>query len=185
MLPLTMASTRRETAAFHLGAALIGVRILDDTVLQPAAGTSVLDHPVSALVPLSLLALVAWAYPRIRGGAWRGLAALILGVLGIATGVDAVYYARETGLGSDDVTGFVAIAAGLGLLGLGAATLWRTRRRFGVRRLAFGLGALFVFPLAVMPAGIAYVMTHTARADVPADASASRTRTSRSSRRTA
>ena len=64
--------TRRETGLFRLGAGLIALRILDDTVLQPAPGTSVLDHPVSALVPLSVLALIAWAYPRIRAGAWRG-----------------------------------------------------------------------------------------------------------------
>ena len=49
---LTTTSTRRETALFRLGAGLIGLRVLDDTVLQPAAGTSVFDHPVSALVPL-------------------------------------------------------------------------------------------------------------------------------------
>ncbi len=168
----TTTSTRRETALFRLGAGLIGLRVLDDTVIQPAAGTSVFDHPVSALVPLSILALLAWGYPRIRGGAWRGLGALILGVLGIATGVDAVYYTRELGLGSDDVTGFVAIVAGLGLIGLGATTLWRKRahgRRRVARRLAFGLGTLFIFAFAVFPMAFGYVTSHTARAVVPAD----------------
>jgi hypothetical protein len=166
---LTTTSTRRETALFRLGAGLIGLRILDDTVLQPAAGTSVLDHPVSALLPLAVLALLAWAYPRLRGGAWRGLTALILGVLGIATGVDAVYYTRELGLSSDDLTGFVAIAAGLGLIGLGGATLWLRRGRRLVRRAAFGLGALFAFAFAVLPVALGYVTTHVARAVVPAD----------------
>ena len=170
-LTLPTTSTRRETALFRVGAGLIGLRVLDDTVLQPAPGTSVFEHPVSALVPLTLLALIAWAYPRIRGGAWRGLTALILGVLGIATGVDAVYYTRELGLAGDDVTGFVAIAAGLGLIGLGAATLWRRRThgRRAVRRLAFGLGTLFAFAFAVIPAGFGYVSTHVARAVVPVD----------------
>jgi fermentation-respiration switch protein FrsA (DUF1100 family) len=163
-------STRRETALFRAGAGLIGLRVLDDTVIQPAAGTSVLDHPVSALVPLMLLALVAWGYPRIRRGAWRGLLALILGVLGIATGADAVYYTRELGLGADDVTGFVAIAAGLGLIGLGAATMWLRRGpRRVFRRAAFGLGALLGFALAVFPTTIGYVSSHTARAVVPPD----------------
>jgi hypothetical protein len=164
-------STRRETALFRLGAGLIGLRVLDDTVLQPAAGTSVFDHPISALMPLALLALLAWAYPRVRGGAWRGLASLVIGLLGIATGADAVHYTRELGLGGDDVTGFVAIAAGLGLLGLGAATLWRKRSRGRrvARRLAFGLGTLFAFAFAVFPMAIGYVSTHVARAVVPAD----------------
>src|ERR1044071_2195297 len=52
LMLLTTTSTRRETALFRIGAGLIGLRVLDDTVLQPAAGTSVFDHPVSALVPL-------------------------------------------------------------------------------------------------------------------------------------
>ena len=168
----TTTSTRRETGLFRLGAGLIGLRVLDDTVIQPAAGTSVFDHPVSALVPLSILALVVWAYPRIRGGAWRGLGALILGLLGIATGAEAVYYTGELGLGSDDVTGFVAIVAGLGLIGLGATTMWRKRahgRRRVARRLAFGLGTLFIFAFAVFPMAIGYVTSHTGRAVVPAD----------------
>ncbi len=165
----TTTSTRRETALFRLGAGLIGLRVLDDTVIQPAAGTSVFDHPVSALVPLTLLALLAWSYPRIRGGAWRGLCAVMLGVLGIATGADAVYYTRELGLGSDDVTGFVAIAAGLGLIGLGVVTLWLRRGRRLLRRAVFGLGTLFIFAFALFPIAIGYVTSHTARAVVPAD----------------
>jgi hypothetical protein len=165
----TPTSTRRETALFRLGAGLIGLRVLDDTVIQPAAGTSVFDHPISALVPLSLLTLLAWGYPRIRGGAWRGLIALMLGVIGIGTGADALYYTRELGLGGDDVTGFVAIAAGLGLIGLGAVTMWLRRGRRLVRRAAFGLGALFALAFVAFPIGLGYVSSHVARAVVPAD----------------
>jgi hypothetical protein len=168
---LTTTSTRLETALFRVGAGLIGLRVLDDTVLQPAPGTSFFDHPISAIVPLTLLALLAWVYPRVRGGAWRGLASLVVGLLGIATGADAVHYTRELGLGSDDVSGFVAIAAGLGLIGLGATTLWRKRAhgpRVG-RRLAFGLATVFVFAFAVFPMAIGYVTSHVGRAVVPAD----------------
>jgi uncharacterized protein len=174
IMPTTLqtTSTRRETALFRVGVGLIGLRVLDDTVLQPAPGTSFFDHPVSALVPLTLLAVAAYAYPLVRRGAWRGLAALILGVLGIATGLDAVYYTRELGLGSDDLTGFVAIGAGVGLIGLGAATLWLRRARGGrriVRRAGFAVLMLLALPFVLMPAGQSYVMTHAARAVVPPD----------------
>src|SRR3954462_8411108 len=51
----TTISVRRETALFRVLVGVIGLRVLDDTILQPAPGTSFLDHPVSALVPLTLL----------------------------------------------------------------------------------------------------------------------------------
>ena len=46
------------------------------------------------------------------------------------------YYTREVGPSGDDFTGLLAIPAGLLLLGLGAVTLWRTRRTDGGHRVA-------------------------------------------------
>ncbi len=144
----------------------------DDNFLQPAAGTSAGDHLLSGLLPLALLALAAWGFPRLSGGR-QGALALFLAPLGIAIGIEAIHYANQVGASGDDFTGFLTIPAGLTLLGLGAATLWRTRRtegnrawRYG-RRGLFGLaGALVAFVL-VLPIGFAYVTTHTARAVVP------------------
>src|SRR5688572_6144607 len=45
-----------ETRLFRIVLSVIALRVIDDTVLQPAAGTSVADHPVSALIPLAVLA---------------------------------------------------------------------------------------------------------------------------------
>src|SRR6478672_8220950 len=95
---------------FRAFLAVIALRVLDDRFLQPAAGTSAKDHLVSGLVPLALLTLTAFVYPRVSGGR-QGALALTAGTLGLATGLDAVHYARATGLGSDDVTGLLAIAA--------------------------------------------------------------------------
>ena len=63
--------------------------------------------------------------------------------------------------------------AGLGLLALGAATLWRTRRREGSRlrrygRALLGVAGALVFVYGVLPVGMAYVGTHVARPVVPA-----------------
>ena len=160
------------TKLFRLATALIGLHIADDNFLQPEAGTSAGDHLVSGLVPLALLALAAWGFPRLSG-AGRGALALFLGPFGIATGIEAVHYANQVGASGDDFTGFLAIPAGLLLIGLGAVTLWRTRRTEGnrpwryARRALLGATGLVAALLILFPIGFAYVVTHTARAVVP------------------
>jgi uncharacterized protein len=107
---------------FVLAVATIALHVLDDSFLQPPPGTAASDHLVSGLVPLALLALAAWTYPRLRGGR-RGAMALVVGAFGIVAGVEAVHYAAKIGASGDDFTGLLAIPAGLLSLGLGAATL--------------------------------------------------------------
>jgi uncharacterized protein len=150
--------------------ALIAAHVLDDTVVQPAPGTSARDHVASALVPLVLLAFAAWVLPRLRGAAQGGLM-LALGVGGIAAGVEAVHAVRTVGPSGDDFTGLLALAAGLVLLGTGAATLWRTRSRTGslVGRAAYGLGALVALAFVVFPVAVGYVFSHVSRTEVPRD----------------
>jgi|tagenome__1003787_1003787.scaffolds.fasta_scaffold20963310_3 hypothetical protein len=174
MTPRTRAPIRRrETRLFLIGLALIAVHVLDDNYVQPQPGMSPGDHLVSGLVPLALLALAAWAYPRMRGGR-RGALALVSGVLGIAAGIEGYYYAREVGPSGDDFTGLLVIPAGLMLLGLGALTLWRTRRNDGrrswryARRALLAVAGVVVASLTVV-AGYGYVTTHVGRAGVPPD----------------
>ena len=163
---------RREAAIFTLGITVIAVHVLDDNFLQPQPGTSAGDHLVSGLVPLAVLGFAVWAYPRLRGGR-RGATALIFGVVGIVAGVEAFYYTRELGPSGDDFTGLLAIPAGLLLLGLGAVTLWRTRRTDGSlwwrypRRGLFGVAAALVALLVLVPIGLGYITTHVGRAVVP------------------
>jgi hypothetical protein len=163
----------RETALFLSAIAVIALHVVDDNFLQPQPGTTATDHLVSGLVPLSLLGVAAWAYPRLRGGR-RGALALALGVLGIAAGIEGFYYTREVGPSGDDFTGLLCLPAGLLLLGLGAVTLWRTRRtegnlpwRYG-RRALLGVAGVLVSSLVIM-AGYGYVTTHVGRAVVPPD----------------
>jgi MYXO-CTERM domain-containing protein len=161
----------RATAVFLVAIAVIALHVIDDNFLQPQPGTSPGDHVVGGLVPLAVLGLVAWAYPRLPGGG-RGALALLLGPFGIAAGIEALYYTREVGPSGDDFSGLLAIPAGLALLGLGVVTLWRTRRRDGsllrraVRRIAVGVAGLAVAAFMVLPLGYAYVGTHVARAPV-------------------
>ncbi len=155
------------------GIGLIALHVLDDNFLQPEAGTSAGDHLVSGLAPLATLLGLAWLYPRVRAGA-RASIALALGILGIAIGAsEAVYYSLKVGASGDDYTGFLALAAGAALVGLGVVTLWRTRRtddthvrRYG-RRILLAAGGFAVLFVLVIPLAIAYGFTHAARAEVP------------------
>ena len=164
---------KREQWLFLAAVAAIGLHVADDNFFQPQPGTSASDHLVSGLVPLALLALAAWGYPRLRAGA-RAVVALALGVFGLVLGIEAVYYALNGGLAGDDYTGLLAMAAGLALVGLAGVTLWRsrrtddTRRRRYLRRTLLVVGGLAAAYIVVLPLSVAYVVTHTARAVVPA-----------------
>ena len=100
--------------------------------------------------------------------------ALAFGLLGIAAGSEGFHYAREVGPSGDDFTGLLCLPAGVLLLGVGAVTLWRTRRTEGSlwwrypRRALIGAAA-FVPAVLVVVVGYSYGTVHTARAVVPAD----------------
>jgi fermentation-respiration switch protein FrsA (DUF1100 family) len=151
---------------------LIALHVVDDNFLQPQPGTSAAEHLVSGLVPIAVLGLAAWAYPRLRAG-FRAIIALTLGLFGVVAGIEAVYYTTKGGPSGDDFTGLLAIPAGLVLLGLGIVTLWRSRRtdgsrlwRYLRRSLLFVAGIVIVY-LVLFPLSFAYIVTHTARGFVP------------------
>jgi hypothetical protein len=161
-----------EYSLFVLAITVIALHVVDDNYLQPEAGSSAGDHVVSGLVPLGVLGLAAWTYPRLRG-LWRGALAIALGVLGIAVGIEGAHYTNKVGPSGDDFTGLLCIPAGVLLLGLGAVTLWRTRRtegnrawRYG-RRVLLGAAGVVVASVVLVPIGLGYVTTHVGRAVVP------------------
>ena len=151
---------------------IIGLHVADDRFFQPEPGRAAADHLVSGLVPLALIVVAAVWYPGLRPGL-RALVALLAGYFGVLAGTEAVYYAANGGASGDDFTGFLSLAAGLLLLGLGCQTLWRSRRRddsrarrYG-RRLLLAVGVLLAAGFVLLPTSVAYVVTHSARAEVP------------------
>jgi fermentation-respiration switch protein FrsA (DUF1100 family) len=166
------AALRSEAGLARVALGVVALHVVDDNFLQPNPGTSAADHLVSGLVPLALLIGAGLFYPRLRAGA-RAALALTAGFFGVLAGTEAVHYTREVGPSGDDYTGLLSIPAGLVLLGLGAVTLWRSRRtddrlwwRY-TRRLIFIAATLFAILAVVIPVSIAYIVTHAARAEVP------------------
>ena len=171
--PRRRSPLRRETGLFLAGVVVIAVHVLDDNFVQPQPGTSAGDHLVGGLVPLVLLALAAWAYPRLRGGR-RGALGLVVGAAGIVAGIEAAVYTSKVGASGDDFTGLLSAVTGLGLLAVGAVTLWRTRRVDGsrpwryLRRLLLGAVGVVVAAYVVFPLSFGYVTAHIGRPAVPA-----------------
>ena len=157
---------------FNAAVGLIAVHVVDDSFVQPQPGTSAGDHVFSGLIPLAILGLAAWAYPRVRAGA-RAAIALSLVVPAALSGVEGIYYGGKTGLSGDDYTGLLAMVAAPVLLGLGVRTLWTSRRlgdhlvrRYG-RRLLLSAAVFLTAFIVVLPLSISYIGSHVSRADVP------------------
>jgi uncharacterized protein len=169
----TATAVGREYRLFLLGIGVTAVHVLDDNFLQPQPGTSAEDHLVSGLVPLAVLVLAGAVYPRLRAGL-RPTFALTLGLLALVAGAgEAGYYTVKVRPSGDDYTGLLTILAGLLLVGVGAVTLWRTRRldesrrRRYLRRSLIGVAAAVVAFEVVSPIAVSYVLTHVGRSPSP------------------
>ena len=171
--PRAPASRRSlETLIVRVVSSVVAVHVVDDNFLQPNPGTSAADHLLGGLVPLSLLLGAALAYPRLRPFS-RGVTALLVGVFGLAAGLEGWHYSLSVGPSGDDFTGLVTLPAGALLLPLAVVTLWRGRRRDGSRARRYGRRALIAVGGAAlgffiaMPVVLGYQFTHLATSYVP------------------
>lgn len=163
----------RERAIALSALVLVALYVVDDGIVHREPGTTVGDHLVSVLVPLALLAGTAAWYVRARAGV-RATLALVWGVLALTAGiVDGVRHVAVDRLAAGDVAAILAGAAGIALVAVGVATLWRTRRldepvpRRLARRSAVALGAAVGAFFVVLPVAFAIVGTNRAREAVP------------------
>ena len=167
------AAVRSEVGLARIALGVVGLHVVDDNFLQPNRGTSPLDHLVSGLVPLAIIVAAGVYYGRARAGV-RGALALLFGFFGILGGIEGARDLQDGGLSGDDYTGLLSMVAGFVLLGVGAVTLWRSRRRDDrlawryARRALLAFGAVLAVPFVVFPIAIAYFATHVAPASVPA-----------------
>ena len=120
--------TLRDRHVFAAATAVVAIHTITDAFVAPEPGVELADHAVSGLVPLALLAgaLACFWLNRERLSA---VLALVLGVLALEGFALAVADARAVGVRGDDWTGFALAPAGLALVALGLALLWRSRKR--------------------------------------------------------
>jgi hypothetical protein len=164
----------RETAVARIALALVALAVIDDAFLHREPGTSVTDHLASGLLPAALAIALAAVYPRLRPGL-RAIVALTCGSLAIVAGiVDGLRHVLVDRLAGDDLSALLGLAAGVVLVGLGVAVLWRSRRldepprrRYGRRALVAVAGVVALY-FVVLPVALAIVVNHKARSPVEA-----------------
>jgi uncharacterized protein len=157
---------RDGVAAFRAALAVVMVAVADDAFIHPEPGVTAADHLAGGLVALALAALLI-AVARRLPDLVRGWLAIFVGALAIVGGAtDGVRHVLVERLSGDDATAVLAGVAGIVLVALGVATLWRTRRTAGrllLRRAGVGAAVVVLIALVVLPSGLAIVATHKAR----------------------
>jgi hypothetical protein len=145
--------------------------VVADAFVLLRPGTSPADHLVSGVVPVVLLAAMAWVVPRVRSG----VAASVCGTVGLATVIGGAS-APGSALVADRISaaavlGTAATVAGAVLMLVAAVMLFTSRRRDGsrLRRWSWrGARGAFGLALAVMiasPVGLAFMAAN--RSDPP------------------
>ena len=159
------AGRRIGRSLFIAAVAVIAIHTVTDAFIASEPGVRPTDHIVSGLVPLAVLAGASACFWVSREGL-RAVLALVLGVLALEGFALAVADARAVGVRGDDWTGFGLAPAGLALVALGLALLWRSRRRGGRRLPRRGLiaaAAVLGVYWVLVPVAIALMATHRPR----------------------
>jgi dienelactone hydrolase len=146
--------TRPRVTTYLVFAVATGVALLhalDDAFLHRQPGLGLSQHALAALIAAAASIAAIWAFPRM-GASLRAATAFTFGVLASVNGAMHVQHIRVDGVARSDLTGVLALAAGLVLAGLAVFILWH-RRRWWQRVLAVPVafvGALFVLgPVAL------------------------------------
>lgn len=164
------APSRPERRIFFAGAALIGVHAIVDTQVAPQQGTGFVDNLGPLFGPIVVLAVAAFAYPRLRPGLRAALAALLAG-LGLEAAAIGLADLGRTFARPSDITGLLLAPVAATLLVQSVLLLWQNRtagRYRYLRRAAIAAAAAVgCFWLAV-PLAMTIYATHRPRAEVNA-----------------
>jgi dienelactone hydrolase len=152
------------------GAVVIGLaHAVDDAVLNRQPGVPVDQHLVALAVVTAVGVAAASMFTRLRPGCRSGFA-LVIGAVTVTNGAMHVAHVATGGATGSDLTGVLAAAAGLVLIGLGF-TIPVTHRGEGssTRRGRWANRAIGVVVVAVLaqffviPVGVGLVQTHLYR----------------------
>ena len=167
-----------ETAVFAVAIAVWLVHVLDDAFVHREPGVGPGQHLLAVVVSLALGAGAVYAFPSLRPAARFALAGFFAALATVDGAIHAKHVAAASA-GASDVTGVLALAAGVVLTGLAAAVLWLHRgegKASGRRRWAYRIAAVPVALLlalyTVVPIGTAITETHKYREPIGAPPSA-------------
>jgi hypothetical protein len=158
-----------ETRIFRAATAVALLHALDDAFLGRQPGVGLGQHALAALLALAAGIAAIVSFPRLRPGFRVGLS-LLFGVLGFVNGVLHLAHVTKLGAADSDLTGVLAFAAGIVLVGLGIAIPYAHRgegaptrpRRWAYRGLAVLAGIVVVY-VFLFPVSAAVVVTHKYR----------------------
>jgi hypothetical protein len=167
--PAPDGSRGREFYVFTTAAAVALLHAVDDAWLSRQPGVGLEQHALAAMISLAAGIGAIVAFPRLRVGL-RAAIALVFGVLAIVNGTLHVIHITDGRSSGSDVTGVLALAAGVVLAVLGLAIPFlhrgeggRTRTRRWVNRAVLSLAGALVFYGFVFPTSLAIIDTHKYR----------------------
>lgn len=161
-----------ELLVFGAATLVALVHALDDAFLHRGPGYGLGQHALAGALALDFALAALILFPRARPG-WRSALAFGFGGLACVNGTLHAVHVANYAPGGADLTGVLALAAGIVLLGLAAAIPWRHRgegalsargRRFR-RVLVVPAGLIAVF-FVLGPIGLGIVSTHKWREPV-------------------
>jgi len=168
----------REALIFSAATAVALVHALDDAFLSRGPGVGLGQHALLAALTLILGLGAISLYSSMRPGL-RSAVSFYFGALATVNGTMHVKHITGEGAAAGDITGALAVAAGLVLVALAIAIPWMHRgegasgtgRRWTYRLLAVPVG-LLAFLYTVIPMGMAITETHKFREPIGAPPSA-------------
>jgi len=159
---------------FAVAMAVALLHALDDAFGHREPGVGMGQHVLAAAVALALGLGAVAVFPAVRPAA-RAALAFFFGSLATVNGAIHLKHITAHGASASDVTGVLALVAGVVLLGLAAAIPWlhrgeggaTPRRRWALRIAAVPAWLLFAF-FTVVPIGMALTETHKYREPIGA-----------------
>ena len=156
-----------EAVVFSFAAVLALAHAFDDALLLPGAGVPLTRHAIALAIAVAATVAAIVKFERIRPGL-RAATAFTFGVLAAVNGGRHAHHIIQEGTTANDVTGVIALAAGVVLIGLAAWIPFAHRgegsagpvKRWVIRVAVLPLGllaAMFVY----MPVGMAIVDIHS------------------------
>ncbi len=168
VVPTTRIRRRSAEAVVFSAAAVVALaHAFDDAFLLPRGGVPLTQHALAAGIALVATVLAVARFSTLRPGL-RAAVAFTFGALALPNGGRHLQHMLHDGTTANDVTGVLALAAGVVLVGLAAWIPFRHRgkgaatpaRRWAIRVVTVPAVVLAVY-LVFMPVGVGIVDIHS------------------------